>query len=380
MVDYRAGRPASADLALSLALDLPADAGGALRMRFLAGGWKSVLTLAAQLRLLPALAMAADVKGLTAGIPHQRSAAGEASAPVILADALDTHHRRSDLLRDRLGELLDLFAERGIHPVLLKGARALWTGTPPWRSLRDFDLLCGPAAAPAAVDAALAAGFHPNDAFSAPATWHHNAELYRDDLPGWLEIHKRAGVQRMEVILPTARLMQSAIRIGTTSRGHAVMALPISLHILHCLMHHHVGHRGDYYGLIDFKGLYEFAADVAALDLAARTDLLNAAQRHPRLFAMLELWLAAAADIFRLAVLLPLRVAPDADDRWRLIKARAAQTTPPLRFAGLPGEVSMALRSDRLAHLPGGATPFGRLKLRIDALRAIVTRAVPWTD
>jgi hypothetical protein len=373
LAEYRAANPSSADLAACLALGPSPEAD--LRHRLLAGGWKPVIELAGDLRLLPALAVAAGTKGLTAGIPALRAATGQASVPLLLADALEEHDRRAAVMRDRLGWIVDILSARGLRPVLLKGARPLWTGTPRWRTLRDLDLLVGPPGTKVAIAAALAAGFRPNESFNAPAGWHHDAELYHDDLPGWLEIHERVGVRRMEVILPTARLVDAAEPLGTTPGGSQVLALPLPFHILSCLMHHHIGHRGDYYDMIDFKGLYEFAADVAALEGEGREALLAAARQHPRLIAMLDLWLAAAADVFRLPIREPLRVAPDAERHWKTMRAHAADRVPPTRFAGLAREVAMALDRRRLTHVAGGENEWGRLRLRAKAVRAIVTRA-----
>ena len=346
----------------------------ALRLRLHGGEWAGVLALAARLRLLPALAAAVEAKGLTAGIPAFHSPSGEATPAAVLADASAEHERRRAIFQERLSELLDAFARADIRPVLLKGATALWTGIPAWRSLRDIDLLVAPPTTSGAVGVAISAGYRPNQAFSAPEGWHHGAELYRDDLPGWVEIHERGGVRRIEAILPTSTLMQAARPI-TDAKGRTALVLPAPLHILYCAAHHHVGHRGDYYGVIDFKGLYEFAADVDALEEAGRQELLLAASQHPRLTVMLDLWLAAAADVFALPVRAPLQVPGDARRRWSVMRTRASREAHAARFAGLAEEVSMAFEGNRLGRQPRGRTALGRMILRYQAIRAMATRA-----
>jgi hypothetical protein len=375
LADYAAGQAAAVDLVRCLAFNLSAEDTAALRLRLFSGAWEPTVDIASKLRLLPALAAAVSAKRLTAGLPALRDISGEATPTAALADALTTHDERRSTLRQRAAEVIDYLAAADIYPVLLKGARAIWTGTPAWRSLRDIDLLVPAPQTSAAVGIAIANGYRPNDLFDAPKNWHHGAELYRDDLPGWLEIHERGGVQRMEVILSTEQLVAAAVPIATTPGGNEVLVLPAPLHILHCLMHHHVGHRGDYDGVIDFKGLYEFAADIDVLDEAAREALLDAASQHPRLMAMLDLWLAAAADVFRLDIRRPLTLADDALRYWTAARARAVHGTTPSRFTGLPCELSMAVAATRLRRQPHGATRVGRLRLRYTAIRSIATRA-----
>lgn len=377
VAEYSAGRPDFRDLALCLALRTDLEERNALRLRLFAGGWKLVLALAQHLRLLPALASAAAEKGLLAGIPALRQD-GMATPSAILAEGLSEHAARSAVLRQRLDEVLNTLAARGIKAVLLKGARSLWTGTPSWRSLRDLDLLVTEPATVSAVEAILKTGYHPNDHFAAPAGWHHGAELYRDDLPGWIEIHARAGVRRMEFIQPSQVLVDAAEQV-TAADGRAAWALPVGSHILHCLTHHHIGHRGDYFDEIDFKGLFEFASDVDALDEAGRADLLRAASLHPRLMAALDLWLAAATDTFRLSIKHPLRLAPDAQRHWsamlRRIQERAQSCRPPRRYEGLWHEFELAMSGGRLRLVHGSSTSLGRLILRARALRSLVGRA-----
>lgn len=377
MADFPAGRIESAELALCLAFELRAEERWALRMRMLDGGWSEVLELARRLRLDAALAAAVAAKGLAAGIP-QLQTDGQLSISAAFEEAAEQHRQRHAVLRQRLAEVLQALAERGLYPVLLKGARALWLGTPSWRSLRDLDLLVPQPDTDEAVRVILAMGYRLNEKFVAPVGWHHDAELYRDDLPGWIEIHARGGLRRMEFILPTPQLETAAIFVEGEG-GVRARVLPIAEHILHCLTHHHIGHRGDYSAELDFKGLYEFAGDVAALDLAERAALLEAAARHPRLMAALDLWLAAAADIFDLRVEAPLQIAPDASERWaRIVDGvieREQSGRKPRHYEGLRGEAQMALEPQRLKRLHGGGSVVSRMALRVRALRALTAKA-----
>jgi len=102
----------------------------------------------------------------------------------------------------------------------------------------------------------------------------------------------------------------------------------LHLHILYGVVHHHVGHDAGKRGEIDLKGLYEFATEVAALDQAELALLADQAVRHPRLSAILDLWLAGAADFFSLSSLPPLAVKDDAAVWWQNVRARTDSDVP----------------------------------------------------
>jgi hypothetical protein len=362
------------NLALCLAFEHPAGEIEALRRRLAGGGWAPLIELAHDLRLLPAVAAAAETKRLTSGMPAFRLPGGKASIPALLADAHEQHAARSDAMLARLEELLHLLAAHDIEPILLKGARVLWSGVPAWRTLRDLDLLVPAPHTDRAQARAIAAGYRTSPDYDLPLAWHHGADLYRPDLPGWLEIHSRAGMHRADLVLPTERLATAAVPLPGR-HGECARVLPPSLHILHCLVHHHIGHRADKFGTLDIKGLYEFASDVRALDAEGREELFRQAAGHPRLLAMTELWLAAAADLFRLAPPAPFVVGADGLHRWRSIAKRAATGAPPGDYDGLVEEACMALSAARLRRLPGGNTLAGRTRLRAAVVRSLLAKA-----
>lgn len=361
-----------ADLAQCLSFALAPDERDSLRARLDAGGWRPLFAWAEERRLTPALAVAATARGLTSGIPPVTLPDGRMTPSAGLAAALTVHTERSRVLRQRLAELLAALGAEGIEPVLLKGARALWTGQPPWRTLRDLDLLVPEPDTRRAETAIMRLGYGTVPDGGLPDRWHHGENLYRADLPGWLEIHGRAAMARADRLLPTPML--AAARPMAGPDGIAARSLPLPLHILHCLLHHHIGHRGDKFGVMDFKGLYEFAGDVAALDAAGRAALRDAAARHPRLVAILDLWLAAAASLFRLPVEAPLAVRPDALARWQAMEARVAAARHGT-YDGVLEELWMGVRSFRLRPLPGGQSWFGRQRLRASVVASLLAPA-----
>ncbi|MEO1747537.1 MAG: hypothetical protein AAFR27_02775, partial [Pseudomonadota bacterium] len=116
--------------------------------------------------------------------------------------------------------------------------------------------------------------------------------LFRNDLFGWVEIHRRAANPYAEQFLRTAQLVQHAQTIAKD--GCTAAILSETDHIWHGLLHHHFGHSGFARGLLDFKGLFEFAALFRDLDETQRFELKDKAAQSALGLAALELWLAAA--------------------------------------------------------------------------------------
>lgn len=366
---------AETDLVVRTLCDCLAFAGtapdaGALRLRLLAGLWDGVLKMAGSHGLSAALADAVDRRGLAAGIPAQRLADGSATPPQALAEAVLRHRANREAKHARLAELSLVLNANGLEPLLLKGARSLWVGGPNWRAMGDLDLLV-PGYAAEAQRLAMAAGYAPMAGYENPTDWHHQLNLCRDDLPGWLEFHDRGAMHRADILLPTPTLVERSARV-VGANGAVARVLPLPLDTLYCIVHHHISHRGDKFGIMSLKGLYEFAAAVAAMDEAERCALLEAARTHPRLLVMLDLWLAAAAKRLALPILAPLSVTRDAAARARKIDGRETRQG---NYDGLLDELSMALSGPRLRRAEGGDSWWGRNKLRLAALKALIAPA-----
>jgi hypothetical protein len=214
---------------------------------------------------------------------------------------------------------------------------------------------------------ALALGYRPARGSTEKAGKHHFQPLFRDDLPGWIEIHAHAAAHRAEGLLPTALLATMTVPAAIGAATARVLAGPA--HTLHALVHHHVGHRGDKGGAFDLKGLFEFAADLQSLTPTERQALHVLSLRHPRLLAALDLWLAGAHVLLALPVEPPFTLAPDAVAR--AARAIARIKTPGTRYAGVREEIAFAADAARLARLPGGGTAPGRLALRAKVLTSM---------
>ena len=219
---------AVADLCLCLAASLEPETSGGLRRRLMGGAWAEVVETALGLRLDSALAWAAEQRRLFAGIPAGLRPDRRETAPAVLERVWTEHLAKRRAMLARLEELVAALNAAGIIPLLLKGARSLWTGAPEWRSLRDLDLLVyGDAERAQAI--ALANGYKCSDSGEGrhPRSFYHADNLYRDDLPGWVEVHRLAGSTRSEILLGSRELVGVATPM---SRGGAMaLVLPRGL-------------------------------------------------------------------------------------------------------------------------------------------------------
>jgi hypothetical protein len=324
--------------------------------RIAAVGWDRLFARAEAERLTSVLVRAIRRRGLAPAVPPLTLPDGRMTVTRALAEQEAGHHARRRVMAERLGEIAAALNGGGIVPLVLKGGRSLVTGTPDWRHLRDIDLLVPGKQALTAQRMVLSLGYRPEEQPPGPFMHHHLESLFRGDLPGWVEVHRQAGTSRVEHFFPTRELMAAA-EAATAPGGARVGILPQDLQVLYGLMHHHIGHRAPALAELPLKGLYEFAAETIALTDADRQRLAGRAARHPRLLAILDLWTAAAADIFGMPVLPPLTLAGDAMAWWS-----------GMRLAPVPGirrELRAATLPERMSRAHHGRNPVRQLAWRM---------------
>ena len=120
------------------------------------------------------------------------------------------------------------------------------------------------------------------------------------------------------------------------------------MNLLHSQVHHHIGHRGNVWSTVSRKGLYEFAMAFDGLDQDARTWLWNRVCGDVRLAAGLDIWIAAAHDLFAMPVARPFEVHADALEVWSRIKANGNVGTEGLKYPGYLVEIRLASSPERL--------------------------------
>lgn len=328
-------------LCACIRFDADAARADELKGRIDAIGWDRFLAYADEQRLGSVLVRAVARLGLAPAVPSLTLPDGRMTVTKALAQREAHHVARRLVLRERLAEITTALARAGIVPIALKGGRSIVTGHPDWRHLRDMDLLVAPHQAVEAQAIVLSLGYRPDGKPRPRLVHHHLHELYRDDMPGWIEIHRRGGTARVEQFLPTSELIGAAVAID------GVGVLPRHLCALHSVVHHHIGHRAVSRASIEPKGLYEFAAEVMALSADECAALVARAAHHPRLLAILDLWVAAAADQFGMQVAAPLILAEDAARRWADICAAVHET-------GIGPELRASRQPERMRRARGG--------------------------
>lgn len=326
--------------------------------RIAAAGWEPLLGHADELRLGSVLVSAVMRRRLAPPVPALTLPDGRVTITKALAQRDADHLARRQVMRQRLDEIVSALRREVIAPLALKGGRSIVAGAPDWRHLRDLDLLVAPRQAQRAQAIVLGLGYHPAGEPRPRLVHHHLHELYRADMPGWIEIHRRGGPSRVEQFLPSVELLAEAIDPMPGSVG--ALVLPDHLHVLHGIIHHHVGHRAVKHATIELKALYEFAAAVIDLDESGRRLLAERAARHPRLLAILELWTAAASDVLGMPVLAPLRLPEDTIAWWASMRATPDRPSP-----GIGPELRAATSAERMHRAAGGNNALRRLYWRL---------------
>jgi hypothetical protein len=334
-------------LCACLRFDAQPGTSKSLAARIRAVGWERLLSAAEPLFLKSALLDAVHRLKLAPDVPAMTLPNGRMTVTKVLQQAEANLATRRGVFTERLGEIAEALNARAITPIALKGGASIVTGKPAWRYLRDLDLLVRPHEASRAQHIVQELGYRPAAQPRPRMLHHHLQELYRDDMPGWIEIHRRAGLSRVEQFLSSAEMVKSAV-VPSEAQIRGVRVLPAHLHVLHGMIHHHIGHRAVKRAEIGVRGLYEFAAGVVDMSEDERAALVGRASRHPRFLAILDLWTAAAADLFGMPVARPLTMAPDALEWWSRIRSGDPE------MAGTGPELRAATRTERMKRAIGG--------------------------
>lgn len=347
-----------------LAFDMKAARLSSLRSRlFEAGRLTGVTKLAAEENNVARLAERLLEWGL---VPPD--VPGRSSAQQTLRRQLAVHAERREVMAHHLREMVAELNQQGIRPVLLKGARSLWEKQPSWRYLRDVDLLIRDENAASAQEALQRLGYGPDPDLAKRPDRHHLEPLYKKGFPGWVEIHRRGGNRYAERLMPTSELFATSSFVEQDALFVGLLD-PVT-HLLHGVIHHHVGHSADARGTLSLKGLYEFAWAVNALRVEGRRQLLDRCQAHPRLAAILDYWLAAASLLFHLTIEPPFALSNDALERAK--KTFGGDQTLLWKYPGYGDEIRMAWAKDRLLRSPTGQSAIRRQLLRLKVIASLL--------
>ena len=182
-----------------------------------------------------------------------------------------------------------------------------------------------------------------------------------------------ASNRRGERLLPTSSMLHHTIG-AAGSQGPVRLPCP-AVHVLHGLVHHHFSNRGAAYGVISLKGLFEFAHGYAALDEGGVQLLRRLASRHARLSAAVDLWVAAAAGLFRIDDDRRFPAMPDASSRWAAIHARMRGDEPCGFVEALGEDLRMSLSRSRLGAAVAAGAHHSKAGAALHALRTFLDEA-----
>jgi len=220
--------------------------------------WESVIELANDELLSPAMWSSLHAKGLTEELP------------VEVRDYLQELHglnlRRNSELRSQCDGVIRALNDVGIDPVLLKGAAHLYTDTfrdPGARMMKDLDLLVPADRIEDAVFTLTAIGYSYEEA-EAPerfTTHHHCAPLYRAGSYGFVELHHDL-TRTARHILPASRARFHTRRLQLDT-GCAHVLTP-TYRVLHNFVHSEVVDRHHVRGEISLRYLHDLVGLVSA--------------------------------------------------------------------------------------------------------------------
>lgn len=252
--------------------------------------WASVIRLANDHLLAPALGSSlADV-------------CKDGALPDDVCGYLDllrrSNGRRNDAIRRQALELLAALNRRGIRPLLLKGALALFADgdrDPAARMMADIDIAVPAAQRHGAEDVLGALGY--GAAHRYPEGHHAVGEFERAGDPAPVDLHLELIDQRY--ILPIDGVFERAHRVEI--QGVAFLVPDATDRILHVLLHAQIHHLGNFYrGRVALGQLHDFATIVAEHGRNANWTVIDGCMREHRLTAALDSYLVAARDLFGL--------------------------------------------------------------------------------
>ena len=351
---------ASVDL-LGRILDVrPSDtASASLRLAFFAPtfSWQALIDFANVQQLLPAVVWSLRNRGLLLPLPAAiPSGKRDTHVTQRLTQAFEAHLVLQHDLRQQLLAIIAAFNERGLTPLLIKGARHLLRQESWWvaRGMRDLDIMVRPDQAECARDILAAMDYRP-DYEPELEGQHHLPQMRREGWNGAVEIHIAP------LAFNSAHLMNAEeaweLSEAAEAEGRSFRILPAAWHVLHGLLHHQVVDRGHRRRVLALKGLWEFAIGTNALT-AEEIAVIAAHMERRGSLDILASWLLQAHLVFGLP--LPDGVAISEAARagaqatlaradWPYPLRRTLYIADQLRFAFSPATLALRYQS-RGAH------------------------------
>jgi hypothetical protein len=267
--------------------------------------WETLIQIAGEMLVAPAVLDALRSKNLAASVP----------ADVIdFLDGMATLNRqRNERLVAEAIALAAILNEIGVVPVFLKGAAHLLSGLYPDPALRftlDLDVLVPADRLSDCVNRLSADGFKElltNWDFSGH---HHYPPLGRKDSTGALELHSEPLYAPYQQLLPAAEVLRKSV---VFQRGTVKLAVPSArCRIIHAIAHAQLADQVYVFGQLPVRDLVDFARLHAAF--AREIDWHELMQRFAScgFRTALEFHVLAATRLFGVPIEPPIRVSATA--------------------------------------------------------------------
>lgn len=354
-----------------------------LRMKLLssAEAWEFLFEASINTRLVSALLERLELRGLL--LPAPKSSTDRKRAPADILKNLAAHDADQRSKQHAvLIEIIGLLNAENITPVLIKGARHLWLGEFPWRTMIDLDILIPNGDEQRAFQICLAHGFTPDKQHAFTLGKHHLPGLFRPDLPGCVELHRKASAPQGEQHIRTEELLRRVEKVS--QEGKTAGILNTVDHVWHAIVHHHFSHSGlskvRYTGFargeIGLKGLYEVASALSNMGEDQRAQLFERAAQNSVALSGLDLWLAASVVFFGVEFDANWRIQPDAlAAAKRNLERAEGKLKSKTIYPGYVETFEMSWDSNRLSRL-SPRPALGNTIARLNALNKLATQTI----
>jgi hypothetical protein len=229
--------------------------------------WESTLAFANEELVTPELYAAIDSAGLGDRLPPDVGA--------YLKYLHDLNRIRNERMRQQLIEVIKVWNDAGLVPIVLKGGLDLLNKAEAmtFRMVMDLDLLFDPAEIDTAVRAAEVLGYRPVERDPGP---HAFTYLARSAGPAFLDLHR--GLLCFSHLLPVEGLRRRAIPVQRD--GVRTLVPSGEDQLMHRVLHdmvHSAGHRN---GTISLRGLTDFTRIVKANSTLDWAAIFSDLKRH----------------------------------------------------------------------------------------------------
>jgi hypothetical protein len=248
--------------------------------------WDRLLEIANRAFLTPALCVALGHECLSSSVPD--------GVATYLAELSRLNRVRNQRLTTQLAEIVTALNDRGMAPVLLKGAAVLYTRNDAYaasRMVTDLDILVAPGQSSAALAAIAECGYRRISDRAPPP--HTLGDFARAQDAGAVDLH--VALLNQPALLPIDEILARAV--DCAAEGRRVRLLSPTDRVLHLLLHDLVQDQGLHNGRLNIRHLHEFAV-LAAGDAPIDWSAIRAHLARHRLQTALDLWLLTAGEFF----------------------------------------------------------------------------------